>query len=254
MPGGHHVAGRKHGGDVGAERQDRDPADGKLAGEADHQIEPGGQNPVDAGADRDDAPVAAGEPRQREADDEQHQKGEGGCECARVEQGLAARPRLCGGYLRHTRRPSRCACKPLRPEQQHDDEHGEHRNGREDAADEEVGGLLEQAEDQPRNDGAADVAHAAERDRNEAVEGQHRCVGEEGEQQLAAGETRERADRAGEREARDAQVAVRQAERARRIVVLGDRQKGVADKRVAVEDLQPDDRPPTHAIIGSQNC
>ena len=34
VPGGPHVAGRKHGGDVGAERQDRDPADGKLAGEA----------------------------------------------------------------------------------------------------------------------------------------------------------------------------------------------------------------------------
>ena len=66
-------------GDVGAEREDRDPADGELAGEADHQIEPGGQHPIDAGADRDDAPVAAGEQRQREADDEQHQKGEGGC-------------------------------------------------------------------------------------------------------------------------------------------------------------------------------
>ena len=146
-----------------------------------------------------------------------------------------------GGYLRHTRRPSGRAGKPLRPEQQHDDEHGKHRNGCENAAHKEVGGLLKQAEDQPRNDRPANISHAAERDWNETVERQHRRIGEKGEQQLAAGETRQCADCAGKREARDAQVAVRQAERTRRIVVLGDRQEGVTDQRVAVEDFKSDD-------------
>src|SRR5262245_28939331 len=92
--------------------------------------------------------------------------------------------------------PERDACEPLGPEQQHDDEHGKYSNGRENAADEEVGGLLEEAEDQSRHDRAADIAHAAKRDRNEAVECQHRRVGEEGEQQLPARETRERTDHA----------------------------------------------------------
>ena len=45
------------------------------------------------------------------------------------------------------------------------------------------------------DDGAAVVAHAAERDRHEAIEGQHRRIGEKGEQHLAAGKARERADR-----------------------------------------------------------
>ena len=95
--------------------------------------------------------------------------------------------------------------------------------------------------DQAGDHGAAVVAHAAERDRHEAVEGQQRRVGEEGEQHLPAGKARERADHAGEREARDAQVALRQAERARRVIVLGDRQEGVADQRAAIEQFQSDD-------------
>ena len=108
--------------------------------------------------------------------------------------------------------------------------------------------------EQAGDHGAAVVAHAAERDRNEAVEGQHRRIGEEGEQHLAAGKTRKRADRAGERKARDAQVAFRQAERARRIVVLGDRQEGVADQACG-DRAAPGRRSTTaHASIGSQNC
>ena len=146
--------------------------------------------------------------------------------------------------IHHTRRWQAGAGKPLGAHQQDDDEHGEHRDRGEDAADQEVGGLLKQSEHQAGDDGAAVVAHAAERDRHEAVEGQQRRIGKEGEQHLAAGKARERADHAGERKARDAQVALRQAERARRIIVLGDRQKGVADQRVAIEQFEADDRRP----------
>ena len=46
---------------------------------------------------------------------------------------------------------------------------------------------------------------------------------------------------AGERKARHAQAAFRQAERARGVVVLGDRQKGVADQGVAIEQFEADD-------------
>src|SRR6187455_2232135 len=80
----------------------------------------------------------------------------------------------------------RGAGKPVRERQQDEDEGGEYRDGGEDAADEEIRRLLEQAEDQPRRNRAAVVAHAAERDRHEAVEGQQWRVGEEGKQQLPA--------------------------------------------------------------------
>ena len=89
--------------------------------------------------------------------------------------------------------------------------------------------------------GAAVVAHAAQRHRDETVESQHRPIAEKGQQHLAAGEAGQRADHAGERIARHAQAAFRQAERARRIGVLGDRQEGAADQRVAIEQFEADD-------------
>ena len=54
-------AGRQHAAGVGAECQQRDPADRELAGEADQKIEAGGKHPIDASALRDDAPIAASE-------------------------------------------------------------------------------------------------------------------------------------------------------------------------------------------------
>ena len=90
-----------------------------------------------------------------------------------------------------------------------------------------------QAEHEAGDHGTAIVAHAAQRDRHETVEGQHRRIAEEGKQHLAAGKTRERTDHAGERITRHAQTAFRQAECARGKAVLGDRQEGAADQRVA---------------------
>ena len=87
-------------------------------------------------------------------------------------------------HVHHTRRLAGGAGKPLGARQQDNDEHGEHRHRSEDAADQEVGGLLEQPEHEAGDDGAAVVAHPAERDRHETVEGQHRRIGEEGEQHL----------------------------------------------------------------------
>ena len=130
----------------------------------------------------------------------------------------------------------------LRERQQDEDEGGEHRNGSKDAADQEVGGLLEQPEDEARDDRAAIVAHAAERDRDEAVEGQHRRIGKKGQQQLAPGKSRQRADHPGERKAREPQAALGQPERASRVIVLGDRQERMADQSVAIEQLERDDR------------
>src|ERR1700722_18511691 len=75
----------------------------------------------------------------------------------------------------------------LRRQEQHDDENGEDRDRGEDAADGEIRRLLEDAEGEPANDGAAVVAEPAQRHRYEAVEIQHGAVSEEGEQQLAAG-------------------------------------------------------------------
>src|SRR5215203_2033066 len=121
----------------------------------------------------------------------------------------------------------RSAGKAIRERQQHEDEGGKHGNRGEDAADEKIRGLLEQAEDQASNDRAAIVAHAAEGHRHEAIECEQRGVGKEREQQLPAGKSRKRTDDASERKARHAQVALRQAKRARRIVVFGDRQECV---------------------------
>ncbi len=58
---------------------------------------------------------------------------------------------------------------------------------------------------------------------------------------MTAGKSRERADHASERVTRHAQATLRQAERARRVIVLGDCQEGMADERVAIEQFQPDD-------------
>ena len=59
------VAGHQNAGGVGAERQQRHPADRDLAAEPDDQIEAGHQHPIDAGAGRDHAPIAAAEQRER---------------------------------------------------------------------------------------------------------------------------------------------------------------------------------------------
>jgi len=93
----------------------------------------------------------------------------------------------------------------LRRGQQDDDEQREHRDRGEDAADHEVRRLLEQAERETADDGAAVVAEAAERDRHEAVEVEDGLVAEVGEQHLRAGESRQRADHAGQCEAREPQ-------------------------------------------------
>ncbi len=101
--------------------------------------------------------------------------------------------------------------------------------------------MLKQSQQEASDDGAAVVAHAAQRDRDKTIEGQHRRIGKEGQQHFAAGKTRERADYPGERKARHAQRAFRQPECARSKIVLGDRQKGVADQGVAIEQLEADD-------------
>ena len=134
-----------------------------------------------------------------------------------------------------------CAGETLGARQQDDDEHREDRHRGEDAADQEVGGLLKQSEQEAGDDGAAVVAHPAQRHRDETVEGQHRRIGKEGQQHLAAGKARKRADHAGECKARHAQAAFRQAECAGGKVVLGDRQKGMADQGAAIEQLEADD-------------
>src|SRR5687767_5404199 len=64
----------------------------------------------------------------------------------------------------------RRAKQALRRGEQRDDEQREHRHRGKDAAHQERGGLLEQAQYEAANDRAAVVAQAAERDRNEAVE------------------------------------------------------------------------------------
>ena len=149
---------------------------------------------------------------------QQHQEGQRRAERARsAEHVRAARAQLGCLRIHQTRRCEGCAGEALGARQQDDDEHREDRHRGEDAADQEVGGLLKQSEQEAGDDGAAVVAHAAERDRDETVEGQHRRIGEEGQQHLAAGKARKRADHAGERKARHAQVAFRQAERARGI-------------------------------------
>ena len=80
-----------------------------------------------------------------------------------------------------------------------------------------------------------------------------RAIGEERQQQLAAGKSGNAADRAGKRVARDAQVALRQAERARGEIVLGDREEGAADQRAAIEEFEPREYATAQATTGSQN-
>jgi hypothetical protein len=129
----------------------------------------------------------------------------------------------------------------LRRRQQHDDEQREHRDRREDAADQEIRGLLEQAERKPADDGAAVVAEAAERHRHEPVEIQQCAIGEERQQQLAAGKAGDAADDACQRVAGNAQIALRQAERAGSEIILGDRKEGAADQRAAIEIFEAED-------------
>src|SRR5947209_9418642 len=101
----------------------------------------------------------------------------------------------------------RSAGKPVRERQQHEDKSGEYRDRGENAADHEIGGLLEQSKDQAGDDSPTIVTHPAERYWNEAVERQQRRVGEEGEQQLAASESRKCSDHTRKPKARDAQIA-----------------------------------------------
>ena len=132
--------------------------------------------------------------------------------------------------------------KPLRRGKQDDDEQDEDGDRREDAADEEVRRLLEQAEGEAADHGAAVVAEPAERDGHEAVEVQEGAVRHESEEKLAAREAGKAPDRARERVARDPQVALRQAERPGREVVLRDGEERASDERAAVEQLESDDR------------
>ena len=173
---------------------------------------------------------------------QQRQERQRRAECARSAEHIrAARAQLGCLRIHQTRRGRASAGETLGARQQDDDEHREDRHRGEDAADQEVGGLLKQSEQEAGDDGAAVVAHAAQRDRDETVEGQHRRIGKEGQQHLAAGKARKRADHAGECKARHAQAAFRQAECAGGKVVLGDRQKGMADQGVAIEQLEADD-------------
>ena len=105
----------------------------------------------------------------------------------------------------------RCAGQAFGPEQQDDDEDHEYRDRSEDAADKEVGRLLEEAQGQAADHGTAVGTHAAQGDRHEAVEIQDRLVAEEGQQHLRTGEARQRADHAGQRVARHPERRFRQA-------------------------------------------
>src|SRR6185295_19731522 len=95
----------------GAEREQRDPADGELAREADHEIEPRDQHPIDAGTRRDHAPIATREQRQRDAEDQQNQEGQRGADRTRRKD-RRGRPGLRGRHIRHTRRPRDAPARP----------------------------------------------------------------------------------------------------------------------------------------------
>ena len=166
-------------------------------------------------------------------------------------------PRACRAGLRPPARPygvaasvmpgpshapgRRCAGDALGPQQQHQDEDGEHRDRGEDAADQEVRSLLEQAERQARRSPRRGWSPCRPAPPARSLEVQDRLVAEVGEQHLRAGEARQRADHAGQREARDPQPRLGQAERARRVAVLGDGEEGAADQGLAVEEFQPAD-------------
>jgi hypothetical protein len=57
------IAGDEHAGDVGAERQQRDIADGEMPGEADDKIEAGDQYPIDGRPGADQRPVVVADER-----------------------------------------------------------------------------------------------------------------------------------------------------------------------------------------------
>ena len=146
-----------------------------------------------------------------------------------------------GDRCHHTLRAVDAAEQALRRRQQDHDEQREDGDRREDAADQEIRRLLEQAERQSADDGAAVIAEPAERHRDKAVEVQQRAIGEERQQQLAAGKSGDAADHAGQRVAGDAQIAFGQAERARGEIVLRDRDEGAADQGAAIEIFERDD-------------
>src|SRR6185436_2305681 len=106
------VAGHEHAGGVGAEREQRDPADRELSGEADHQVQARHQHPVHTGSLRDHPPVAASEQRQRKANNEQDEERQGVAEPTRTEERGSGGHRLRGGRVRHTRR---CVEAPASP-------------------------------------------------------------------------------------------------------------------------------------------
>ena len=125
-----------------------------------------------------------------------------------------------------------------RGSKQNDDEQHEHGDRGEDAADQEIGGLLEQPERKAANDRAAIIAQTTERDWYEAVEIEQRPVGHEGEQQLATGKSSEPTDRPGQRIACHAQVAFRQSQRTRGEIVLGDGKKRQTGERTPIKQLE----------------
>src|SRR6185503_335161 len=124
--------------------------------------------------------------------------------------------------------------------QQDHDEQREDGDRREDAADQEVRRLLEQAKRQSADDGASVIAEPAERHRNKAVEIQQRTIGEERQQQLAAGKSGDTADHARQRVAGDAQITFGQAERARREIIFRDRDEGTSNQSAAIKIFEGD--------------
>ncbi len=89
--------------------------------------------------------------------------------------------------------------------------------------------------------GATVIAESAQRHRHEAVEIQKRAIGEERQQQLAAGKSGNAADDPGERVAGDAQIAFGQTQCARGEIVLRDRQERAAHQRPAIQIFEADD-------------
>ena len=68
------IAGDEYAGDVGAERQQRDIADGEMPGEADDKIEAGDQHPIDCRPGADQRPVVVADERQNHCDREDAEK------------------------------------------------------------------------------------------------------------------------------------------------------------------------------------
>ena len=252
--GGAGSAGDEDAGGVGAERQQRDPADRELAGEADHQVEAGDQHPVDRGAAAISAEIVVAGQRQQRRPGRTEQRTAPACGELRAAAADRADAATSASASRHHTR--RAAGAPNRPCGAASSTTMNTPNTATEAntpPTRKFAACWNNAEREPADDRAAVVAEAAERDRHEAVEVEHRAVGEERQQHAAAGEARQAADRAGQREAGDAQVALRQAERAGGEIILGDGEEGVADQRVAVEELQPADDGQRRRRTGSQN-